>query len=171
MRIPSEDMMIDRVDDDDVVIGPINRQNIFREQANFRSVHIFVVNSKGEILLQKIAAEKERYPGFWGSSAAGYIFSDESYDQAAIRKLEQELGVKEGSPTLVLKTSMQDENTRKFISLYRLEYEGPFYPDSQQVDEVRFASVDEINTMIAGGQEKFTPTFLHIFSEYKSATI
>src|SRR5688572_17005539 len=95
LRTPSEDMIIDRVDEDDAVIGPISRQNIFREQAGFRSLHLFVVNSKNELLLQRIAGAKERYPGFWGSSAAGYIFSGESYDEAAQRKLEQELGVKD----------------------------------------------------------------------------
>ncbi|OGE86322.1 MAG: hypothetical protein A3J48_02385 [Candidatus Doudnabacteria bacterium RIFCSPHIGHO2_02_FULL_46_11] len=164
----SDDIVIDRVDENDRVLGPISRKNIYRENASFRTSHIFVFNSKGELLLQKLASTRERYPGKWGSSVAGYVISGESYEQAAKRKLMDELGVSSSGAKLqtIGKTFIQDEGRKKFITLYRTDHDGGFKPDSEQIDEVKFFALKKIEEMRKDNPDEFTPNFLYLLDFY-----
>ena len=164
----NDEVVIDWVDETDQVIGPISRKNIYRENASFRTSHIFLFNSKGQLLLQKISEKKERYPGRYGSSVAGYVLSGESYEQAAKRKLMDELGVsnKEAKIKLVGKTFMEDMGRRKFVSLFLTTYDNELKPDSEQMDEVKFFDPKEITKMREKDANVFTPTFLHVLDYY-----
>ena len=58
-----------------------------------RTVHVWCVNSKGEILLQRRAKNKENFPDMWDISAAGHISSGEGSIDAALRETKEEIGV------------------------------------------------------------------------------
>ena len=51
------------------------------------------MNEKGELLLQKRAANKKQNPNKWGV-CAGHIDAGETVEVSAIRELEEELGLK-----------------------------------------------------------------------------
>lgn len=159
----SDRMVIDVVNDSDVVIGSIERKDAFAAKANFRVVHVFIFNNQGHLLLQQVPGHGKRNPGHWGSSVAGYLFAGEGYEGAAVRRLEQELGVKHAKLRLVGKTWMEDEGCRKFITLYAVQLNGPFTPDPAHIANVEFLSTGTIATMMGEGKRQFTPTFLHLF--------
>ena len=56
-------------------------------------VHIWIVSSKGELLIQKRSKEKKLMPGEWAATG-GSAFSGESSLSAAKRELAEELGIK-----------------------------------------------------------------------------
>lgn len=58
-----------------------------------RTVHVWFLNSKGQLLLQKRAKNKTAWPGYWDISAAGHISSGQSSLEAAQRETQEELGV------------------------------------------------------------------------------
>jgi isopentenyl-diphosphate delta-isomerase len=161
-------MIIDAVDQADIPIGTIRRAEVFQKHANFRVAHVFVFNSNGDLLLQRLALTRERNPGAWGSSVAAYLFSSEGYFEAARRRVGQELGIPGASVSFLAKTEMIDDGCLKFISLFRCFSEGPFRFDSSQVDKAEFVSINQIIGMIAGRTRKFTPTFLRVFELYRS---
>ena len=53
-----------------------------------------IIRGKGEVLLQKRSKNVEHWPGRWDISAAGHIPTGETPEQAAIRELEEETGLK-----------------------------------------------------------------------------
>jgi isopentenyldiphosphate isomerase len=59
-----------------------------------KTVHIWIVNNHGNVLLQKRSIFKQTFPGYWDISCAGHIDAGESSLDAAIRELHEELGVK-----------------------------------------------------------------------------
>ena len=68
-----------------------------------RAFSVFLFNSKGEMLLQRRALEKPTFPGRWTNTCCSHpLFGTEEADEvnhvgvkkAAIRKLEDELGIK-----------------------------------------------------------------------------
>jgi isopentenyl-diphosphate delta-isomerase len=136
-------MVIDTVDQSDVPIGQIQRAEVFRKHANFRVSHVFVFNSEGELLIQRLALNRDRNPGYWGSSAAAYLFSHEDYWAAAARRMNEELGVAGAELDFVNKTT-----------------------DHQHIDRVEFRPLSEINQMIASDDRRFTPTFLHVLESF-----
>ncbi len=69
------------------------RDKIHENGAWHRTVHIWVCDQKGSVLLQKRSAEKDSHPSMWDVSCAGHIESGDTSINAAIRELDEELGI------------------------------------------------------------------------------
>jgi isopentenyl-diphosphate delta-isomerase len=59
-----------------------------------RAFSVFLFNGQGEVLLQQRAAGKRLWPMFWSNSCCSHPRRGESIEDAAVRRLEQELGVR-----------------------------------------------------------------------------
>ncbi|WP_417364250.1 NUDIX hydrolase [Galbibacter sp.] len=57
------------------------------------TVHVWVYNRNGEILIQKRTSSKETYPDKWDVSVAGHISSGEDPITTAIRETKEEIGL------------------------------------------------------------------------------
>lgn len=156
--------LVDVVDGKDQVVAARSRTQLLPTGANFRVVHIFLFNDQGDLLLQRIAPGL-RHEAMWGSSVAGYVYSGESYDHAAERKLNDELGISAGLQRIG-KTSMIDNASTKFISFYQSVYNGPLHPDPAQISELAFEPLPGIIRQHQLGQRTFTPTFLYLLDYY-----
>jgi isopentenyldiphosphate isomerase len=168
MPVVSRNMILDRVDQADAPVGVIRRRDVFSAHAGFRVAHILIFSSWGDLLLQKLSSRRDRNPGAWGSSVASYLFANESYEQAAYRRLDQELGVTGLALSFVGKTRMDDDGSLKFISVFSAVYDGPFELNRSQIARIEFQSVAAIRQRIVDGSRRFTPTFLHVFRFYLS---
>ena len=168
MTVVGESMIIDAVDLADTPVGTVPRSEVFQRQANFRVSHVLIFNRRGDLLLQRLALNRTRNPGAWGSSVASYLFSSENYVQAAQRRVGQELGISDFVLVPLGKTEMLDDGCLKFISVFQSFHEGPFHYDPVHIDRVAFVSVPEIRQMMESGNGIFTPTFLRVFRFYLS---
>lgn len=166
MTAVGPDMLIDQVDNQDRPIGKISRKNVFSAKVGFRVAHVFVFNKNDELLLQKLAENRDRHPGYWGSSVAAYPFSGEDYAAAAQRRSVEELGIENANLQIVGKTVMEDNGCTKFISLFTTVSNGPFTFDRSHVAELQFLSIARIRELLRTGERNFTPTFVHLLDFY-----
>jgi isopentenyldiphosphate isomerase len=58
------------------------------------SVHIWIFDALKNVLIQKRAKNKDTFPGLWDVSVAGHISAGEIPLNAAIREIEEEIGLK-----------------------------------------------------------------------------
>ncbi|CAN0134816.1 unnamed protein product [Ectocarpus sp. 6 AP-2014] len=58
-----------------------------------RSVHIWLHNSKGELVLQKRSSSKDTFPGMWDVSVGGHFTAGEESLETAIKETNEELGL------------------------------------------------------------------------------
>lgn len=58
-----------------------------------RSVHVFLMDGQGRLMVCQRPFAKRRYPGQITSSAGGHVERGETYLQAARRELKEELGI------------------------------------------------------------------------------
>lgn len=56
-------------------------------------VHVWIVNDKGEYLIQKRQPWKKGWPNMWDCSAAGSAIAGDTSEMAAIREVKEELGI------------------------------------------------------------------------------
>lgn len=85
---------IDIFDENNNPIGEIKEKNKAHEDGNFhRTAHIWIMNNKKELLLQKRSPTQKSHPNCWDISGAGHIRAGEIVLQGAIRELKEELGV------------------------------------------------------------------------------
>jgi len=59
-----------------------------------RSVHVWIVNSENEVLLQKRSPLVDNHPNEWDISVAGHVSAGEDYIGSALREAEEEIGLK-----------------------------------------------------------------------------
>lgn len=162
MSTPNADRLIDVVNGDDEPISTIARGAALKEGVNFRTTHIFVFNATGNLLLQQLAPSRDRHPGRWGSSVAAYVYSGESYREAAKRRMVEEIGL--AVPlTLVGHTQMQDERSLKFIALFKALAEHADIRDHEHIAALRYWTHDDLRASLERSPEQFTPTFRQLY--------
>lgn len=81
------------IDEHDNVIGYKNRDALDAAD-RFRITGIWLENGSGEVLIAQRAHTKHTHPGLWGPAAAGGVAKGESYEEAAYKELEEEIGVR-----------------------------------------------------------------------------
>lgn len=155
---------IDIVDENDNVIGKGERNEVIAGKLRHRLVHVLVFNSEGKMALQLRSKTVKFAPGYWSTTAGGFVRSGESYDEAAKREFQEELGITENI-TPIHKDDFEDERTIKFFKTYRCDFDGPFNPDPAEVERVEFFTIEKIRAMIDNG-EKFHPELLALLEKY-----
>lgn len=85
---------VDLLDDNGQIVGIIDRNEAHKNGCWHKTIHTWVVNSKGELLLAKRSKFKSFYPSCWDCSFAGHVGVDESEIDSAIREGNEEIGLK-----------------------------------------------------------------------------
>lgn len=101
-----------------------------------RAVGVIIYNDKGQILLQKRSKNKDLMPGYYTVSASGHVDKGETYKQAALRELNEELGI-QTKLTKKRKFLLDMEEETEMDCIFTAHYNGPFYPNKHEVDEIK----------------------------------
>ncbi len=80
------------VDQDDQKLGLMEKQQAHVAGLLHRAFSVFVFNSKGELMIQQRAASKYHSPTLWTNTCCSHPRDNETYEQAAHRRLEEEMG-------------------------------------------------------------------------------
>ena len=160
-----QEEIFDVVDAEDRVIGQAPRSEVHRRGLLHRAVHIFVFNSRGELLLQRRSAMKDEFPLCYTSSASGHLGTGESYDECAPRELQEELGLT-SSLEFLAQVPASPEMANEHTALYRTVTDEPPVPDPGEIDRIEFRDPGEIAAMLEREPERFAPPFRVLFQWY-----
>ena len=92
MALSEMEEMVILVNEADEVIGIAKKTQAHENCALHRAFSIFVFNSKRELLIQKRAMAKYHSASLWSNTCCGHPRPDESVEEAAHRRLKEELG-------------------------------------------------------------------------------
>jgi len=125
-----------------------------------REVAIWVLNEKGEVLLQKRSSLKKYAPNKY-SVCAGHIDSNEEIEVAALRELFEEVGLKvekeELIPIGVFKLEGVNNNHYKYTYLVKTDYKITEYVlQKEEVAEVKYITISELERMMDNKDESLT---------------
>jgi isopentenyl-diphosphate delta-isomerase len=117
------------VDENDVPTGVMEKLEAHQKGELHRAFSIFIFNSKGEMLLQKRALHKYHSGGLWTNACCSHPQPNESNEQAAHRRLMEEMGfdcVLEKKFHFIYKAQLNNELTEHeldhvFIGTYNKE--------------------------------------------------
>lgn len=141
------------VDENDNIIEYRTRYDCHHNPSlTHRAIAVIIYNDKQEILLQKRSQYKDTYPGWYEISAGGHVAKGETYEQAAARELNEELGV--SIPlTYVKKFLARLPHETEINAIFEGRSNGPFFPNPDEVKEVKFVSKSRLHSM----RNKLTP--------------
>ncbi len=164
---PDEQLQV--VDAMDRPVCAASRLKVHTERQLHRAVHVLVFNDTGDLYLQRRSQHKDSWPGYWDSSAGGHVRAGESYENAAKRKLLEELSL--SAPLeFVGKIAACDATEQEFVSVYLIFWNGPIRPNDVEIDEARFFSIDQIRLELSNGARPFTSSFREVFRLYASSS-
>lgn len=159
------------VDEHDVPIGSVGRDDSRKTGARYRIVRISVEDESSNVLLQKRLSTKKSYPGCWDTSAGGNIAYGESYEDAATRELKEETGLDVSDLEEVAyfyseTISPSNDIMNRFTKVFRLQVANDvmLMPNPDEVAELRWVSRDELAAITAEGM--VTDGLLQTYEQY-----
>ena len=127
---------------------------------------VLLFNSKGNLILQKIAAHK-KWGGLWTYSAAGHVDAGEDYIIAAQRELKEELGINAEIEREVVAFPIIREGIKiAFHHVFIAHSDDKIIPDKGEIAEVREVSLHDLKHEIIKNPEQFFDGFLTAIKDY-----
>ena len=120
-------------------------------------VHLHIFNSNGDLYLQKRPMWKDVQPGKWDTAVGGHVDYGEKTIDALKRESREEVGIKDFTPKSMGSYVYESNIEKEYINVFSIVYDGVLNPSSEELDEGRFFSKDEICHNI--GKGLFTPNF------------
>jgi isopentenyl-diphosphate delta-isomerase len=171
-----------QVSENDQVIGPISKLDSHSGAGEYhRAFSVLLFNSNNELLLQRRSMDKVTFPGVWANSCCSHpLHSEEELDEgnamgvkrAAVRKLEQELGISPDSISIedfVFMTKMryssrmnQEWIERELDHILVIQADVDVNPNTNEVSEVMWVNRDQLEMMLLeerAAEEAVAPWF------------
>jgi isopentenyl-diphosphate Delta-isomerase len=156
-------MQVVLVDERDVALGSLGKQEAHLRGLLHRAFSVFVFNSRGEMLLQRRAASKYHSGGLWTNACCSHPAPGERVADAALRRLAEEMGI-------------HAEAHPAFSFVYRADVGGGLVeheydhvllawsdatpgPDAREVEDWRWAAPEAVEREVAGDPGAFTAWF------------
>jgi len=160
------------VNPQDEVLGQMEKMQAHENGLLHRAFSVFLFNEKGEMLLQKRAEQKYHSPNQWTNACCSHPRIEESYLDGAKRRTKEELGI-------------DCELAEKFHFIYKADvgdglweheldyvftgnFEGEFDLNPEEVSEIRYISIANLQTEITENPDDFTEWFKIIWAEYRN---
>jgi len=131
-------------DRDNKVIEALPRSIMRNRNLIHRAAYIIIINDKKELFLQKRALQKDVYPGYWDIAAGGVVLAGESYEEAACRELDEELGVTDVVLSHRFIRYFEDRDNKVWGSIFTCTHNGPFTLQKEEIDEGRFVTISAL---------------------------
>ena len=159
------------VSEKDEILGVMDKMQAHENGILHRAFSVFLFNDKGEMLLQKRAAGKYHSPNQWTNAVCSHPRMGETYMEAAQRRLKEELGIE--TPITYRFNFLYKADVGQNLWEHELDhvftgnFEGEFKLNEDEVSEVRYISIDDLDKEMSANPENFTEWFKIILKEYK----
>lgn len=167
--------LIEIVDKDGNFTGKImDKDEAHDKNLLHNEIAVFIMNAKGETLLQKRSASKRFHPNKWGL-CAGHVDAGESLENAALREIKEEVGLditeNELKPFAEREFYISDINSHVTYFYYIVSNlkEEDFVIQKEELSEVKWFSLDEVIDMIKSndGSIVFKEDRIHLFEKLR----
>ena len=166
------DEIFDIVNERDEVIGQATRREVHARKLWHRAIHVLVFSEAGRVFLQKRSLAKDTAPGCWDSSCSGHLDTGEDYAMAAVRELQEEIGVSVPSPAAlspVLRLTPCAETGWEFVWVYTLRYDGPFVLNPAEITEGAWFTRLELAERLRAEPDTFARSFRYLWEKFAAA--
>lgn len=137
------------------------------------TVHVWFFTSDRSLLIQKRATSKKTFPSLWDVSVAGHVSAGESIADAAIREVEEEIGLKITTNDLQFVEVFQSTNYHpngiidaEFNHCFIVELKTSLQNLSKQDEEIDELKLININNLESKIRTKALIDFVEIEDAY-----
>lgn len=139
-----------------------------------QSVHVWIINSKGELLIQKRSPNKPNSPNLWDISVGGHILAGDKPIDSALKEIKEEIGLEVGEKDLKYLFSVKRSSIQNQGKYFNNEFEQVFLLkkdldlakinfQKEEITELKFIPWQELKKKI----ESKDPHFARHIGQYK----
>lgn len=150
------------VDENNNPIEPKPRQEVHQKGYWHRVSHIWVVNSKGQILCQRRSLLKDSSPGKWESFFGGHLGPGVDYLDGARRELREELGLDLPADKFTFLTLYRREAGKEYQAVYFIKWDGDMSSiqvEEEEIDQLKWYDRTELESILL---EEKDPNWTHM---------
>ena len=160
--------LLDIVNDEDIVIGKESRVVIHQLGLQHRGAHVFLFTIDEKMLVQKRSADRAASPSLLDCSISEHVQAGESYLEAAIRGMKEEMGVAGIQIKPLFKFKMNyGINDNEISELYEGIVDSTQVKfDPVEIESIQYLSLDEIKEIMNTDSNRFCGWFIEILNCY-----
>lgn len=151
------------VNEQDEAIGTMEKMEAHRKPHLHRAFSIFLFDNKGRMLLQQRALKKYHSGGLWTNACCSHPYPGEAVEQAAARRLKEELGIETPLTRAFAFTYLAEFDNglveHEFDHVFTGTYAGHLEPNPDEVANYCYKSLDDLKEEVASHPHLFTPWF------------
>ncbi|UEG50543.1 isopentenyl-diphosphate Delta-isomerase [Ferruginibacter lapsinanis] len=151
------------VDKNDVQIGVMEKMEAHQKALLHRAFSIFIFNDKEEMLLHKRSDKKYHSPGLWTNACCSHPQPNEETLESALNRLQMEMGFVTGLTEIFSFTYKADFDNglteHEFDHVFVGHYNGDILPNTDEVSDYCFMSMEKISASIQSHPHKYTEWF------------
>lgn len=161
------DELIDVLNEDGTKTGYCaTKKEIYDKGYWYRSVHIWIINDRHELLMQKRNPHKKTYPNLWALSLAGHVLANETSKETGVRELKEELDLDISPDQLkylfTIKREQPYKNTslKVFDDVYLLPWNLDVNNTKLQIEEltdIKFVYYEHLQTILENHDPSYVP--------------
>ncbi|GHG67252.1 NUDIX hydrolase [Streptomyces griseocarneus] len=143
------DEVLDVVDEHDRVVGRAPRGEVYAKGLIHRCVFVQARDARGRIFVHRRTDRKLVFPSRYDMFVGGVLGTGESYDRAALREAEEELGVSGlPAPTPLFRFLYEGPGGRWWSAVYEVRCDLPVAPQEEEVAWWDFLPEEELQARL-----------------------
>ena len=146
-ELPELPELIERVDEHDRVVGVVDRAEAISRHWPHRIATTVCRDPEGRILVHRRADDVSRFPGQYNWLIGGAVDVGETYERAAARELNEELGVASAAPRFLFKFLCRGEISPYWLGLHETVLTGAISPDPGEISWYGWLTEAELRVM------------------------
>ncbi|HMH21324.1 MAG TPA: isopentenyl-diphosphate Delta-isomerase [Puia sp.] len=147
----------------DEPVGVMEKMEAHKKGLLHRAFSVFIFNDRGEMLLQQRAPQKYHSANLWTNACCSHPRPGEDTGDAAVRRLNEELGFTAGLKKIfdfTYRTEFTNGLTEfEFDHVFVGNYNRMVHPDKSEVSDHCFKGLDEIRADLGSHPAKYTAWF------------
>jgi isopentenyl-diphosphate Delta-isomerase len=147
----------------------LSRAEVHRLGKYHRAIHLYLFNSKNEILLQKRSLTVDNYPGVFSISVLGHVNAGEFSSATVKREVEEELGINTSQLKFDFLFSFFQEAIlndvyidRQFSDVYVTHVDivpTHIKYNRSEVSEIKFVPIESFREMVSNESSGLAPVY------------
>ena len=156
---------IELVNQDGGVVGKKEKFEVHKNPVPLhRAISVIIFDKdKQKMLIQKRAADKPTWPLIWSNATCTHPLPEESYKDAAERRLQEEMGFTVPlSEAFKFTYKAEYDKTwgeHEYDVVFVGEYQGKVDPNFSEVEDYKWIRVDELKKDILENSNSYSPWF------------
>jgi len=165
----------------DGALTPVEKLAVHRRGLRHKAVSVFVLDRSGadlRLLIQKRAAGKYHTPGLWANTCCTHPDWDEEPRDCAQRRLREELGITGLDPVFRDRVEYRADVgggmvEHEVVDIFTAEAAQTLAlaPDPDEVSDLRWVALADLQAEIAADPERFTPWLRIYLAEHRTSIL